>query len=56
MGIFYPESPEPVKLHERPKIQRDEISISSLCEQQITRRKHIPHPRENIQIGSMSSY
>ena len=53
MGICYPESPDPVKFHERPKTQPDQISISSLCGQQFTRKKYIRHPRGNIEVGSI---
>ena len=56
MGIFYPESPEPVQLPERPKTQCDQVSISTLCGQDFTRRKYIPHPRGNIEIGSKCSH
>lgn len=51
MGIFYPESPDPVKFHEGPKTQPDQISISSLCGQHFTRKKYIPQPRGSIQLG-----
>lgn len=45
MGIFYPESPDPVKFGERSQTQPDRISISSLCGQPFTRTKYFSKPR-----------
>lgn len=55
MGIFYPEIPDPVKLPEfRPKKhQADLIDLSSLLGKPFSRKKYIPQPRGNIEVGSI---
>lgn len=52
MGIFYPETPEPAQLPERPCTQLDKVSVSTLCGQEFTRKKYIPHPRGNFEPGN----
>ena len=55
MGIFYPESPDPVKLHEfrSKKHQADLIDLSSLLGKPFSRKKYIRQPRGNIEVGSI---